>query len=76
MRELIRNLIGAAGLLLFAAGSLSGLALGAIQAWRKISGGVFSDGAGESVSLFVFGVAGGVAWLLASIDRRLEHSRT
>jgi hypothetical protein len=74
MRALFRNLISAAGLLLFAVGCLVGIAVGAIEAWQKIAGHVFSDGATEAVSLFLFGIVGGIAWLLASIDRRLEQA--
>ena len=76
MQKIVRTLIGAAGLLLFIGGGLGGLGVGALQVWNKVSGAAFSDGAATAVMMFVFGVVGGIAWLLASIDSQLSKTGT
>jgi hypothetical protein len=73
MRKHLRTLIAAASLLLFFGGVVIGGGMVAMALWGKIAGGVFTDQMDASVVIFAFGILGGVGWLLASIDRRLEQ---
>ncbi|MBN9465382.1 hypothetical protein [Brevundimonas sp.] len=64
--------VGAAAFLI--AGGLGAfLALG--ELWTKLSGAVFGNTANDAVAFLLVGLFGAIAYLMASIDRRLEERR-
>lgn len=75
LHKAIRIAIGAVGLIAF----LVFGSMGTVAAWgqvvAKLSGSTFGNEANDAVAFLLVAFFGGLAYLLASIDHRLEQKR-
>ena len=71
----VRIALGDVGAIAFLIAGGMGVAVALGQLASKLSGSTFGNEANDAIAYLLVGFFGGLAYLLASIDHRLEHKR-
>ncbi|MDQ8028215.1 MAG: hypothetical protein REJ23_05775 [Brevundimonas sp.] len=75
LHKVVRIAIGGVGAITFLIAGGMGVIVALGELVTKLSGSTFGNGANDAIAFLLVAFFGGLAYLLSSIDRRLEQKR-